>query len=194
MSSASSNRIGVAGHICLDLTPALDRERASRRVCSTRSVPWLRRRADASPTPAVSSPTSVSTSHCSLTSEMTHSPGAARAGDPARTRCERIPTGGSTSYSIVVQPPHTDRTFCTVGANGSFDGSSIELAARSAARRISVDPAHSSSTAHVRSSTSSSARRAGIVTSLDLGGQRSDDASEPCGVRCWPRSCSILTS
>jgi sugar/nucleoside kinase (ribokinase family) len=47
----------------------------------------------------------------------------------AEARVETVP-GATTSYSIVVQPPETDRAFWHhVGANASFDGRQVDVAA-----------------------------------------------------------------
>ena len=47
----------------------------------------------------------------------------------ADARAEIVP-GATTSYSIVIQPPHTDRAFWHhVGANASFDGRHVDVAA-----------------------------------------------------------------
>lgn len=173
MSSASSNRIGVAGHICLDLTPALDREPGL--------TPGLLYEIGAMAATAGGCVANTGGQLADLGVDVSLF---ADVGDDALAGVlrERVTqrgldasgfrsTAGSTSYSIVVQPPHTDRTFWHhVGANGSFDGSSIELAGLDLLHvgYPSILPGLIVNGARPLIDLFQRARRAGIVTSLDL--------------------------
>ena len=173
MSSASPTRIGVAGHICLDLTPALDRQPGL--------TPGLLYEVGALAATAGGCVANTGGQLADLGVDVSLF---ADVGDDALAGVlrERVTergldatgfrtTAGSTSYSIVVQPPHTDRTFWHhVGANESFDGSSIELAGLDLLHvgYPSILPGLIADGARPLVDLFERARRSGIVTSVDL--------------------------
>ncbi|CAN5634723.1 hypothetical protein BH10ACT7_BH10ACT7_31850 [soil metagenome] len=173
MSSASTPRIGVAGHICLDLTPALDRQpglapgllyeigamAATAGGCVANTGGQL---ADLGVDVSLFADVGNDALAGVLRDRVTQ-----RGLDARGFRT----TPGSTSYSIVVQPPGTDRTFWHhVGANSSFDGSSIGLAGLDLLHvgYPSILPALVADGARPLVDLFERARNAGIVTSLDL--------------------------
>lgn len=123
-------RIGVAGHVCLDLTPQLDRNpgltpgllyevgamTATAGGCVANTGGQL---GDLGVDVALFADVGDDSLAAVLKDAVT-----ARGLDASGFRT----TDGSTSYSVVVQPPHTDRTFWHhVGANRTFDGSAVQL-------------------------------------------------------------------
>jgi sugar/nucleoside kinase (ribokinase family) len=123
-------RIGVAGHVCLDLTPHLDRDpgltpgllyevgamAATAGGCVANTGGQL---ADLGLDVALFADIGDDELAPVLRDAVT-----TRGLDASGFRA----TAGSTSYSVVVQAPHTDRTFWHhVGANRTFDGSAVHL-------------------------------------------------------------------
>ena len=123
-------RIGVAGHVCLDLTPSLDH--------APGLEPGLLYEVGAM---AASAGGCVANTGAQLARLGVAVSLFADVGDDALASMLRDAVSqrgldasgfrtvvGSTSYSVVIQPPHADRTFWHhVGANRTFDGSAVQL-------------------------------------------------------------------
>lgn len=181
-------KVVVAGHLCLDLSPTL-RSDASTVPGTLLEVGPLRARLGGS----------VANTGRALTRLGIDAVAAASVGDDDLARlildllpAERIAasgvraqTGGSTSYSVVIEPPGTDRTFWHhSGANDAFDGAEVDV--------TSADVLHvgyPSLLGRLRADDGAAlvrlfdrARDAGVTTSLDLAVV---DPSSDAGATDW---------
>ncbi|MDP3208003.1 MAG: PfkB family carbohydrate kinase, partial [Rhodoglobus sp.] len=180
---STSARVGVAGHVCLDLTPALDREPGL--------APGLLYDVGAMSATAGGCVANTGGQLADLGFDVSLF---ADVGDDALAAVlrDRViargldPTGfrvtpGSTSYSIVVQAPDADRTFWHhVGANDHFDGSRIDVAGLDLLHvgYPSILPALVAADGGPLVALFARARAATVVTSLDLAVvSNPDDAS-----------------
>lgn len=166
-------RIGVAGHVCLDLTPRLDHApglepgqlyevgamSATAGGCVANTGSQLARL-------GVSVSLFADIGDDALASVLKDAV-TERGLDASGFRT----TAGSTSYSVVVQPPHTDRIFWHhVGANGTFDGSAVTLDGLDVLHvgYPPILPGLIADNARPLVTLFERAHAAGIVTSLDL--------------------------
>lgn len=190
----SSVRVGVAGHVCIDLTPTLDREPGL--------TPGLLYDVGAMSAAAGGCVSNTGGQLADLGIDVVLF---ADIGDDAlaavlrdRVRARGLdPSGfrmtpGSTSYSIVVQPPNADRTFWHhVGANQFFDGTRVDLAGLDLLHvgYPSLLPALAAADGAALVALFTRARAAGVVTSLDLAVvSNPDDASH----RLWRKRLAAI--